>query len=128
MSALSSKLRSMAFDAEGTVTGVGWYCPGCKTRHGIATDGPPGTTRPIWGWNRDVNAPTFTPSVLTTREMGHPPVTAENLAEYKSNPWPQTKVKHVCHVFITDGQIQFLSDCTHELAGQTVPMPDWEQP
>lgn len=26
----------------------------------------------------------------------------------------------------TDGRIQFLNDCTHALAGQTVDLPDWE--
>jgi hypothetical protein len=31
----------------------------------------------------------------------------------------------VCHSFVTDGKIQFLSDCTHALAGQTVALPDW---
>lgn len=123
---LSAKLRATVFNAEGTITGVNWYCPGCKIRHGIATDGPPGTERPIWGWNRNADAPTFTPSILVTREMGEPPVTSENLEEYKRKPWPQTKVKQICHSFITDGQIQFLSDCTHALAGQTVPMPDWD--
>ena len=30
----------------------------------------------------------------------------------------------VCHTFVTDGRIQFLSDCTHALAGQTVDLPD----
>ena len=29
-----------------------------------------------------------------------------------------------CHSFVTDGRIQFLSDCTHALAGQTVDLPD----
>ncbi|MCP8600812.1 anaerobic dehydrogenase, partial [Acinetobacter baumannii] len=27
-----------------------------------------------------------------------------------------------CHLFLTDGKIQFLSDCHHELAGLTVDM------
>jgi hypothetical protein len=27
-----------------------------------------------------------------------------------------------CHLFIRDGQIQYLSDCHHELAGKTIPM------
>lgn len=34
----------------------------------------------------------------------------------------------VCHCFIVAGQWQFLGDCTHELAGQTVDLPllpDW---
>lgn len=33
-----------------------------------------------------------------------------------------------CHSFIVNGQWQFLGDCAHALAGQTVPMvpvPDW---
>jgi hypothetical protein len=38
----------------------------------------------------------------------------------------QKKVPKICHSFITDGRIQFLGDCTHRLAGQTVPIPDWE--
>jgi len=31
----------------------------------------------------------------------------------------------ICHSFVTDGQIQFLGDCTHKLAGRTVPLPAW---
>ena len=27
--------------------------------------------------------------------------------------------------YVVDGAMQFLSDCTHALAGQTVPIPDW---
>ena len=27
-----------------------------------------------------------------------------------------------CHIFIRDGRIQYLNDCTHALAGQTVDM------
>ena len=33
---------------------------------------------------------------------------------------PPVFVCSVCHSFVTDGKIQFLGDCTHELAGQTV--------
>jgi hypothetical protein len=29
-----------------------------------------------------------------------------------------------CHLFVRDGMIQYLSDCTHKLAGKTVPMED----
>lgn len=35
---------------------------------------------------------------------------------------------YVCHCFIRNGMIEFLTDCTHNLAGQTVPMvdlPEW---
>jgi hypothetical protein len=27
-----------------------------------------------------------------------------------------------CHIFVTDGQIKYLNDCTHKLAGQTIDM------
>ena len=39
-------------------------------------------------------------------------------------PLPEP-VPFVCHSFVVNGQIQFLPDCTHALAGQTVPIPDW---
>ncbi len=32
-----------------------------------------------------------------------------------------------CHTFITDGRIQFLGDCSHKLAGQTVDLPAWPE-
>jgi hypothetical protein len=34
-------------------------------------------------------------------------------------------VDRVCHSFVVDGRIQFLGDCTHHLAGQTVDLPPW---
>lgn len=42
-------------------------------------------------------------------------------------PWEQTKVEKVCHSFVTDGRIQFLADCTHDLAGLTVDLPDFPE-
>ena len=30
-----------------------------------------------------------------------------------------------CHSFVRNGVIEFLGDCTHKLAGQTVPLPGW---
>lgn len=30
----------------------------------------------------------------------------------------------VCHSYVTNGRIQYLGDCTHELAGQTVDLPE----
>lgn len=88
--------------------GLSFWCPGCKEAHTIWHGEGKG---PRWTWNGNVDKPTFTPSVLVT----HP-----------AAPWEQHKVHHICHTFVTDGRIQFLSDCTHELAGQTVdmqPMP-----
>ena len=53
-----------------------------------------------WTWNGSTDAPTLRPSVLT---RGHS----------EEGPF-------VCHSWIKDGAAQFLSDCSHVLAGQTV--------
>lgn len=53
-----------------------------------------------WQFNGDVDKPTVSPSILV-------------------------RDKIICHSFVNNGMIQFLSDCTHELAGQTVEIPDW---
>jgi hypothetical protein len=95
-----------------------FFCPGCKEMHQVQVGDGPG---PRWGFNGDFDRPTFTPSV---RVGGHKLVhdktgkwTGEWERDAAGNPVPS-----VCHSFIRDGQIQFLSDCTHALAGQTVPL------
>lgn len=78
--------------------------------HSVRTEG-----RGAWGFNGNVDAPTFTPSVLTT---------------YRANPdadpvrFPEWLKERRCHTFITNGMVQFLGDCTHALAGKTEPLPD----
>lgn len=86
-------------------------CPACESSHAVAVKGPN-----AWEWNGDGDLPTFTPSVLVTHD-------AKPEASEKFKEW---RTARACHSFITDGKIQFLSDCTHALAGQTVPVPDWE--
>lgn len=78
---------------------VNWvfHCPGCECGHPVAV--------PRWSWNGSVEAPTFRPSLLCNQ---HDPASR-------------------CHSFITDGKIQFLSDCFHALAGQMADLPDWEK-
>lgn len=101
-----------------------FFCPGCKCAHGVWTT-KTNTVNAIWTFNGNMEKPTFKPSILITHETWEPPVTAENLEQWKLKPWTQTKVKKVCHSFVTDGKIQFLTDCTHELAGRTVPLPEF---
>lgn len=78
-------------------------CPGCGEIHAPTVNG---VGRPVWGWNGSVDAPTFTPSILVTWKYG------------------EAREPRRCHSFVTDGHIAFLSDCTHALAGQTVPLPE----
>lgn len=59
---------------------------------------------PNWTWNGSVDQPTVKPSVLTKG------------GTYEGDAYTE----HVCHSWINDGKVQFLGDCTHELAGQTV--------
>jgi len=57
-----------------------------------------------WTFNGDFEKPTFSPSMLVNQHR------------------PESR----CHSFVTDGNIQFLSDCFHELAGQTLELEDIE--
>lgn len=99
---------------------LGFHCPGCETMHVVRVerDG----VLPCWGFNGDHERPTFAPSVLVAATYWEPEVTPENIGEWRRAPWPQHKVERVCHSFVRDGAIQFLGDCTHALAGQTVPL------
>lgn len=103
--------------------GLAFWCPGCDGAHAVWVGKGAG---PRWDYNDNPDAPTFTPSILVRGETWSPPVTAENMDEWKRSPWPQEKVETICHSFVTDGRIQFLSDCTHALAGQTVELKPWD--
>ena len=94
-----------------------FWCPGCKEMHQIRAraDGQhhPGEA---WGFNLDYDKPTFTPSVLV---RGKRRITDDEYDRIRAGERLSIP-DQVCHSFVTDGQIQFLGDCTHELAGQTV--------
>lgn len=99
-----------------------FQCPGCNDHHALTVKG--GAS---WGWNGSGDAPTFTPSVLV-------PGTYKRTRD-ESGKWDGgyqrdaagQPIPMICHSFITDGRIQFLGDCTHALAGQTVDLPDWPE-
>ena len=105
----------------GGLYGYEFVCPGCEAfvkaknlppeiedvrlmaTHVIPTTGPH-----AWGFNGNLERPTFTPSILV-HEVKH-----EDGTLYSPR----------CHSFVTDGRIQFLGDCGHSLAGQTVELPE----
>jgi hypothetical protein len=87
-------------------------CPGCGCAHFF---------NDTWQFNGDQDRPSVRPSIKVT---GKRSITDEEHARIMAGE----KVDipgFVCHSFVTDGKIQFLDDCTHELAGQTVELPDW---
>jgi hypothetical protein len=85
---------------------VWWNCPGCGEPHYVPTAGPK-----AWGFNGDMERPTLTPSVLV-----YPGHRLNDAGERVETPR--------CHVFIRGGRIEFLSDSTHALAGQTIDVPE----
>jgi hypothetical protein len=83
-------------------------CPGCALVHaggdGLHMLPIRGGKSPSWDWNGDLDAPTLNPSILTRSSNADGP--------------------SVCHSYLRAGVFDFLTDCTHALAGQSVPMPD----
>lgn len=100
-------------------------CPGCRERHSLrikvegSTDG--------WSFNGDYDKPTFGPSVLV--RTGH---YADAHAKdgkcwctYEDRFGEKSPFKcYTCHSYVEDGNIRFLDDCTHALAGRTVRLSD----
>lgn len=98
-----AKLHKMYDDDIGTI--YAFHCPGCEGAHSVRVNAEHTNTSGCWGWNGSEDSPTFTPSILVDR----------------GTPGRQ------CHSFVKDGMIQFLSDCWHSLAGQTVEIPAWNE-
>lgn len=106
-----------------------FFCPGCKSFHTLNVSGE---SRPGWGFNGNIEKPTFTPSVLVKSghyASGHKPGDECWCTYYAEHPDEDRDGFEcgICHSFVTDGRIQFLGDCTHELAGQTVDLPEYQR-
>jgi hypothetical protein len=72
-----------------------FWCPGCKSWHSVNS---------TWSWNYSLCSTTINPSIKVT-----------GFSE---------KGQTICHSYVRDGRIGYLSDCTHELKGQNVKMVD----
>jgi uncharacterized protein DUF6527 len=90
--------------ADPTHLSLAWLCVGCREYHVIFVQGEPYDNRPKWDWNGSLEKPTISPSILSHWTWG-----------------PEHEPR-VCHSFVREGVVEFLSDCTHPLAGQHVPM------
>ena len=101
-------------------------CPGCGHIHGVAFERQDG--KPVWTYNGDPNRPTFSPSLLVTGGCRVDPKWHEKEPEDPCDLQGPEKFRmcFTCHSFVRDGRIEFLSDCTHDLAGQTVDLPEGE--
>lgn len=81
-----------------------FFCPGCGYDHAFRVGGNESDGRPRWKFNGSMDHPTFAPSLLCNKDT------------------PEQR----CHLFLRDGNIEYLGDCHHALAGKTVECPDWE--
>jgi hypothetical protein len=85
------------------VDGFSFYCPGCDHGHVFYTTAPPDRPEaPTWEFDGNLEAPTFTPSLLNTCEK---------------HPDPKQRR---CHLNLTAGRLVFHGDCSHDMAGQVV--------
>lgn len=96
-------------DHNGTLYGWTIFCPGCRHEHVIHA-GEKG-----WKFNGDFQCPSFSPSLLV---YPHEEFVDDEDIESGTRETPR------CHSVITNGNIAFCSDSTHELKGQTVPLPE----
>ena len=98
---MENKKPVVVVSSFGKTTYIAFYCRGCHARHSVKSSG----AGLGWEFNGDTIKPTITPSIMVNRAR-------------------KNKLNHVCHSFVTDGKIQYLSDCTHRFAGQTVDLPE----
>lgn len=90
-----------------------FVCPGCELRHGVNVRLKNSASGPLWSWNGSLKAPTLQPSILVTYDG----------PDASKDGAPPAR----CHSYVTDGRIQFLGDCTHGKAGQTLDLPELEE-
>jgi len=99
---MTKKLEPIANDA-GEFIAYQFDCPGCKMAHEVYVRPYRNEQGATWVFNGSLSEPTFQPSIDVKWERGD-------------------GRDGCCHFFVTVGEIRFLSDCTHELAGKTAQM------
>jgi hypothetical protein len=101
---MKSRLKTISED-DHTYEALMFICPGCATDEASGLHMLPvnssETTQPSWEWDGNLEAPTLNPSILTGKGS-----------------------EVICHSFLKAGVFEFLTECTHEFAGQSIPMPD----
>lgn len=79
---------------------LGFHCIPCGHEHAFHV--------PRWKWNGSFDKPTFTPSLKITTEYG------------------DERGTQICHLYMTNGKIEYLNDCWHHFKGRTVVMAESE--
>jgi hypothetical protein len=97
-----------------------FQCPACAELHKIKLLKEFGVHGSNGGWffNGDVDKPTIDPSIKVVYD------TTGGDPQYIKPPF--FIGVNVCHSFVRNGRIEFCSDSTHSMAGQTVELPEIE--
>jgi hypothetical protein len=76
-----------------------------------------------WQFNGNVDCPTYTPSFkhsgVQTVKDAQGKWTGEWVYDAAGKP-----LQECCHYILTNGVLNFCGDCTHSMAGQSVPLPE----
>lgn len=108
---------------------VMFTCPGCGQSHCLGVGSK--ATGPKWTWNGSTEKPTLTPSILAQSPSMSLQARERNreffafYGRFMTREELPYDLLNVCHSFVTDGMIMFLSDCTHPHKNQTLPLPKW---
>lgn len=108
-------MSGVVHDVEGDQGLKTFWCPGCECGHYFRAAPSPSDSpfagNAIWTWDGNREAPTVSPSILVQYDGSDAGIDGA----------PPKR----CHFFLRAGTIEYLSDCTHALAGQTVLMEEW---
>jgi len=100
---------------------IAHYCPACDELHYFAVD-EPFKNGARWEYNGDPLKPSFSPSMLVRTGHfvpGHE--TKECWCSYEERfGEPAPFGCGICHYFLKNGRIEYLTDSTHKLAGMRV--------
>lgn len=97
-------MAKVKIETYGDTTYCIYKCPCQKQVLWIPITGPK-----AWKFSGSPDLPSLQPSLLTT---------------WKGRDEQGQIIEHICHSFLKDGKVIFLNDCNHNLAGQTVELPD----
>lgn len=99
MGQVSAVLRSVT-------GGYMFFCPGCQSPHVVGVPG--------WSFDGNLDRPTFSPSIK---------VTYNGRDADQSQSDGSRVIPSICHSFVCGGRIEFCTDSTHAMSGQSADLP-----
>ena len=89
-------MQAVSIDYDGRPA-IMFQCPGCECCHYVTVD------EKGWKFNGDMNCLDISPSIMVSNSQGT-----------------------MCHSYVRNGKYEYFADCKHKYAGQTIPVPDFD--